>query len=51
MSANSKEQLPLVILTILQKRSAVFLKRLVLNDENSDSDTSVIDYDHQCEGA
>ena len=48
MRANSKEQLPLVLLTILQKRSAIFLKKLVLNDENSDSDTSVIEYDHQC---
>ena len=50
MSNNPKKKLPQVLLAIKQKLNALLIQRLVLNDDESDKSSDVIEYDHQCEG-
>jgi hypothetical protein len=50
MSNNPKLRLPQVLLAIKQKLNALLIQHLVLNDDESDKNSSVVEYDHQCEG-
>lgn len=50
MSNNPKHRLPQVLLSIKQKLNALLIQHLVLNDDDSDRNSDVVEYDHQCEG-
>lgn len=50
MSNNPKTRLPQVLLAIKQKLNSLLIQHLVLNDDLSDKNSDVIEYDHQCEG-
>lgn len=51
MKKNSKHSLPFALLAMQQKRGALFMQRLVLFEEEEDSSSGVVEYDHHCEGA
>lgn len=50
MSKNPKTRLPQVLLGIKQRLNALLIQHLILNDDETDKLSDIIEYDHQCEG-
>ena len=50
MQTQHKQQLPLLILALKRKLAAVFFKKLILRESQTDLGSEVVQYDHQCEG-